>query len=281
MHPTSTSFPSKRITVNGIGLNVIDVGEGEPVLLVHGFPDTHAVWRHQIPALVHAGYRVIAPDTRGCGESELPQRTADYRLPRLIADLAALLDALQIQRVRLVGHDWGAVIAWQFAIAHPLRVRQYVALSVGHPTAYARGGLMQKLKGWYVLFFQLPGIAEAVLKAFDWWVFRRVIGYPAEFPHWRKALSRAGRLTAGIRYYRANLSLVWPRAFPPVTVPVTGVWSEGDRFLTEAQMRDSAQYCAAGFDYVRVDNANHWLQLDAPERTTAVILQALEKENLR
>jgi pimeloyl-ACP methyl ester carboxylesterase len=268
-------FPGKRITVNGIRLNVIDVGEGEPVLLVHGFPDTHAVWRQQIPALVQAGYRVIAPDTRGCGESDLPPATADYKLPKLVADLAALLDALKIQKVKLVGHDWGAVIAWQFAIAHPQRVTRYVALSVGHPTAYARGGLMQKLKGWYVLFFQLRGLAEIVLKALDWWMFRAITGYPAEFPHWRAALSRPGRLTAGIRYYRANLSLVWPRRFAPVAVPVTGVWSDGDRFLTESQMRDSAQYCAAGFDYVRVDNANHWLQLDAPERTTAVILQAL------
>ena len=268
-------FTSKKLRINGIEMNVIDVGQGEPVLLVHGFPDTHQVWRHQIPALVNTGYRVIAPDTRGCGESQLMPSVADYRIENLIADLAALLDALMIEKVKLVAHDWGAVIAWQFVMAHPQRVERYVALSVGHPSAYGSGGIAQKLKGYYVVLFQLRGIAEWLLKRFNWKVFRLFTGFPGEQPHWRRILSRPGRLTAGINYYRANLQLILPRTYPHVTVPVTGIYSDGDRFLTERQMTSTAQYCEAGFIYRKVSGANHWLQLDAPEKVTPVILESL------
>src|SRR5512140_1209322 len=100
-------FNARRVRVNGLEMNVIIEGEGPDVLLVHGFPDDHAVWRKQIPALVTAGYRVIAPDTRGCGDSEVPPRVKDYRVDRLVSDLVGLLDALRIEKVRLVGHDWG------------------------------------------------------------------------------------------------------------------------------------------------------------------------------
>ncbi len=275
MNDRVTHPPSRTVQVNALAMNVIDVGQGEPVLLLHGFPDTHAVWREQIPALVDAGYRVVAPDTRGCGLSQMPRKTADYHLDHLVADVIALLDALGLDRVRLVAHDWGAVIGWQMAIRHPQRVERYVALSVGHPTAYARGGLMQKLKGWYVLMFQLRGFAEWLLTRRDWALFRWFTGFPGEMPQWRVVLSRPGRLTAGIRYYRANLGLVVPRRLPPVQVPVIGFYSDGDRFLTEGQMIDSARYCEAGFRYRRIAGANHWMQLDAPQRVNAHLLDAL------
>ena len=108
------AFNSRRIAVNGVTLNVIVEGKGPDVLLVHGFPDCHDVWRHQIPALVEAGYRVIAPDMRGCGLSDAPAATSDYKVSHLVSDLVALLDALQIKKVRLVGHDHGALIGFQF-----------------------------------------------------------------------------------------------------------------------------------------------------------------------
>lgn len=271
-----TDFPSKQIRTNGITLNVIDVGEGEPVLLVHGFPDTHQVWRKQIPALLEAGYRVIAPDTRGCGDSDLPTQVKDYKLPVLVADLVGLLDALELDTVKLIGHDWGAVMAWQLALSHPERISQYIALSVGHPDAYARDGIAQKLKGWYVLFFQLRGLAEMLLTARQWWLFRKLINYAAEWPHLYPMLSRPGRLTAGINYYRANwLKLVLGRNFPRCQVPVIGIHSDGDRYLTEAQMRNSHKYCDAGFSFWPAPGAGHWLQLEQPERINALLLQAL------
>jgi pimeloyl-ACP methyl ester carboxylesterase len=136
--------------VNGVELNVVAEGEGPDVLLVHGFPDDHTVWRNQIPALVDAGYRVIALDTRGCGESEIKPCEDDYAIDTLVADVVALLDALGIAKVRLVGHDWGALQGWCFAMGYPERVDRYVAMSLGHPAAYARGGVAQKLKGYYL-----------------------------------------------------------------------------------------------------------------------------------
>lgn len=270
-------FPGKMLRVNGLTLNVIDVGEREakPVLLLHGFPDTHAVWRKQIPALVAAGYRVIAPDTRGCGESEMPTKVDDYHIEHLVADLAMLLDALEIDKVKLVAHDWGAMIGWRFIMAHPQRVERFIALSVGHPTAYGSGGLVQKLKSYYILLFQVRGFAEWLLKLGNGFLFGVVSGYRDELPHWRKLLTRTGRLTAGINYYRANWRMILPREYPHVKVPVTGIYSDGDWFLTEGQMTESARFCDAGFRYLKVTGTNHWMQLHAPEKVTPLILDAL------
>jgi pimeloyl-ACP methyl ester carboxylesterase len=263
------------LPVNGIEMNVMLAGEGEPVLLVHGFPDDHTVWREQVQALVVAGYRVIAPDTRGCGDSGVPRRVADYRVEILVEDLRALLDALGIDKVRLVAHDWGAVISWRFVLAHPQRVERFVALSVGHPTAYARGGLVQKLKGYYILLMQLRGLMEWLAMCGDWFLFRQMTRYAAEFPRWRDSLSRPGRLTAGMNYYRANLGALFAGELPSARVPVLGVWSSGDLFLAEGQMIASERYVRGPWRYARIDGANHWLQLDAPQHFNPLLLEYL------
>ena len=266
------------IKVNGIRLNLRLEGEGPPVLLVHGFPDSHAVWRRQIPALVAAGFQVIAPDTRGCGDSEISPDVADYRLENLVADLVGLLDHLGVDKVRLVAHDWGAVIAWHLVLAHPERVERYIPLSVGHPACYAHGGLMQKLKGYYALLIQLRGIAERLCRAADWAAFRLLTGYPEEFSQWRSCLERPGRLTAGMNYYRANFfRLLFSPDRRHAKVPVYALWSDGDRFLTEGQMTDSQKFVDGPWDYRRVEGANHWLQLDAAERVTDVLLSYLKE----
>jgi pimeloyl-ACP methyl ester carboxylesterase len=270
-----TPINSRRMRVNDVELNVVVQGQGPEVLLVHGFPDDHTVWRNQIPALVEAGYRVIALDTRGCGESEIKPREGDYAMDELVADLVALLDALGIAKVRLVGHDWGALQAWCFAMAHPERVDSYIAMSVGHPAAYASGGVAQKLKAYYLFGIQRRGLIEFLVTRFDWWLFGLVLHHPAEFRHIRARLSRPGRLTAGFNYYRANLCLIRGKAFPRLKVPVVGIWSDGDIFLTEDQMRTSKRYCDAGFRYFRIDGANHWPQLTAPEKLNPLLLQLL------
>jgi pimeloyl-ACP methyl ester carboxylesterase len=269
------NFNCRTVTVNGQQLNVIVEGEGPDVLLVHGFPDDHTVWRHQIPALVAAGYRVIAPDTRGCGESAIPASTSDYKIEKLVADLVGVLDALGIDKVRLVGHDWGAVQAWHLALWHPERVERYIAMSVGHPRAYATGGIAQKLKGYYIALIQLRGFIEFFVRALNFLPVQWMSRYPAEFPHIKARLSRPGRLTAGFNYYRANIGMLFPRELPRAVVPVVGIYSDGDIFLTEAQMRNSEQYCDAGWKYILVEGANHWLPLDAPERVNALLLEHL------
>ncbi len=271
---------TRTYRVNGIDMNVLDVGAGPAVLLVHGFPDTHAVWRKQIAALVAAGHRVIAPDNRGAGATDVSPRVTDYRVENLVADLVGLLDVLGVDRVRLVAHDWGAVIGWHLVIAHPERVARYVALSVGHPTAYLRDP-MQRLRGYYVLLVQVRGLAERVLACRDFLGLRLFARYDDELPTWRASLGRPGRLTAGLNYYRANLDLFRRRDHPPVQVPVLGIWSSGDAFLTERQMLRSRQFVAAPWRYARIDGANHWMQLTAPERLTALVLEDLAMEDLR
>ena len=201
----------QRYTVNGIEMHVVIAGSGPDVLLLHGFPDSHELWRHQIPALVAAGFRVIAPDLRGFGLTEIPKDgVAAYRAENLVADVVSLLDVLGVAKVRLVAHDWGAAIGWLVAIRHPERIDRYVAISVGHPTAYARGGFKQKLMGWYILMFQLRGFAEWLFSSNDFALFERLSGFPQELPNWRADLVRLGRLTAAMSYYRANIALILP-----------------------------------------------------------------------
>jgi len=265
-------FHSRTLSINGIQMHVVDEGEGAPVLLLHGFPDTHAVWRHQIPALVAAGYRVIAPDVRGHGETEAPKAVREYRLDQQVADVLGLLDALQItQPVRLVGHDLGAITGWVLAGRHPERFLKYAALTVGHPNAYATT-LKQLAKGWYALLFQLRGIAEFLMRAGNWYVFRRFAAHP-EAAHWIAHLSRPGRLTAAMAWYRANLFALLGAKFPPTPLSVLGIWASRDIALVEAQMTGSAQYVQGTWRYVRMDKASHWLQLDRPDEVNRLLLE--------
>lgn len=273
--PMREPLTSRTIRVNGLDLYVATAGDGPGVLLLHGFPDTHAVWRRQIPALVEAGYRVIAPDLRGFGASEMPNAVSAYAVEQLVADMVGILDALGIERVRVVAHDWGAIVGWLLCIRFPERVDRLAALSVGHPGAYVRGGPMQKLKGWYVLFFQLRGIAERLLPLGNWWLVRTWVGQPDELLRWRAALSRPGRLRAALNLYRANQRLFVRCSWPRVRVPVLGIWSSRDVALAERQMIQSARWVDAPWRYERIDGASHWPQLDVPERVNPLLIDFL------
>jgi pimeloyl-ACP methyl ester carboxylesterase len=193
-------------------------------------------------------------------------------MPNLVADVIGLLDALKIDKVRLVGHDWGAALGWQACIAHPERFDRFVAVSVGHPTAYAKAPLEQKLKGYYILVFQLVGVAERLLRAGNWKLLRVATRHCAEIPEWIRHLSRRGRLTAALNYYRANFGLLLTRDPAPVRVPVLGIWSSADVALCEAQMTASQAYVEAPWRYERIDGTGHWIPLEAPARLNALLL---------
>ena len=263
-----------QLSVNGLRMHVMSAGEGPAVLLLHGFPDTHIVWRKQVAPLVDAGYRVIAPDLRGYGQTDAPSAVSAYRLEHICTDVLGLLDALGIARARLVGHDWGAVIGWMLCMQAPQRVEQYVALSVGHPAAFARAGLAQYLRSSYMLWFMTPFLAEKSLMAGDFYLMERFTTDRTQVRYWRKSLSEPGRMTAALNYYRANVlrGPVMAAESGPVQVPVMGVWSNLDAALGEAQMRDSASYVDGGFRYERIEGADHWLQLTAAERVNALLL---------
>ena len=146
----------KRIeTADGISLAVGDEGDGAPVVLLHGFPDSSYVWRNQVPVLNAAGHRVIVPDLRGFGDSDMPPEVEASRITTIANDVVSILDALEIERADVVGHDWGAGLAWVVAGLHPGRVNRLVTMSVGHPNTQSDPPLEQREKSWYMLWFQL------------------------------------------------------------------------------------------------------------------------------
>lgn len=270
------SIPGTSVDVNGLTLNVLVEGEGEAVLLLHGFPDSNYLWRGVIPILVKAGYKVIAPDQRGFGESDAPEGKDNYDMELIARDAIAVLDELGIEKAKLVAHDWGAMIGWLLAGTYPDRFENYTAISVGHPKAYAGAGFEQKKKGWYVLFFQLVGIAEKAFMANDWAIFRKTVNDHPEIDHWIEDLSRPGRLTAGMNWYRANLSKLWKADFPRLKIPVFGIWSTEDVALAEDQMISSAAYVDAPWRYERLEGVSHWVPADAPEELSRMVLDFIK-----
>jgi pimeloyl-ACP methyl ester carboxylesterase len=270
---------TRTIDVNGLAFPVIDTGHGTPTLLLHGFPDSRHLWRHQIPALTAAGLRVIAPDLRGFGDAPRPEGVEAYRLTHILADLTGLLDALGCPRINLVGHDWGAAIAWQFAIHMPARVERLAALSVGAPGARGWESIEQREKSWYFHFFQTPKLPEAWMQHDDWKLLREWTRGAGDIDRYIADLSRPGALTAGINLYRANVGLRAPHAGPPpplpITCPVMGLWSDRDAFLIEDQMKNSGERVSGSWRYERVSDASHWMMLDQPATVNRLLVDFL------
>jgi pimeloyl-ACP methyl ester carboxylesterase len=263
-----------RVEVNGVGLEVADDGEGRPVLFLHGWPDSGRLWRHQVPALRKAGFRCIVPDLRGFGASDKPQEVEAYALPVLVGDVIGTLDALGVPRAHLVGHDWGAALAWAVASLFPDRVDRLVAVSVGFPAAFAAAGLEQREKSWYMLLFQFRDVAEQWLSMDEWRNFRQWARHP-DADGVIAVLEKEG-ITPGLNWYRANvppetlLSGVPP--LPPVQSPTMGIWSSGDIALTEAQMTGSKAFVSGEWRYERMDGVGHWIPLEAPDELNRLLV---------
>jgi len=266
------SIEGKRIQAGGIELNVQVAGEGPAILLLHGFPDSNSLWRDVTPLLVKSGYRVVAPDQRGFGASDAPKGTKNYRIEYIVRDAVQLLDVLGIEKAHLVGHDWGAVIGWFLAGEHPHRFHSLTAVSVGHPRAYANAGLEQKRKGLYTFLFQLRGLAEWYLSANRFARFRTWVHNYPEADHWISDLSRPGRLTAALSWYRANLRRVLAGQHPHCPLPTLGIWSSRDFALAESQMLRSREFVDADWRYERLEGFSHWIPLEAPGELSRLIL---------
>jgi pimeloyl-ACP methyl ester carboxylesterase len=264
------------LELDGISLYVEDHGDGVPVLLLHGWPDSARLWRHQVPFLVANGFRVITPDMRGFGRSQRPADVAAYRLPTMVADVTALLDRLGLDRAHVVGHDWGAAVAWLTAMYLPDRVRTLTAVSVPHLGAAET--VRQREMAWYQLFFQFEEVAEATLRYDNWAALRELTPGYRDIGRAIANLSRPGALTASLNWYRANLAPRMPGQrppLPPVTAPTLGIWSDGDRYLDGARMRASGDLVKGPWRYAELAGASHWIPLDAPEELSALLLDWL------
>jgi pimeloyl-ACP methyl ester carboxylesterase len=261
--------------------------DGPLVLLLHGFPETWRSWRHQLPALAAAGFRVVAPDQRGYGESERPAGARAYRLDEVAADVAALIERLGAARAHVVGHDWGAAAAWWTAMHHPERVDRLAILNVPHPRRFAAGLLgRQLLRSWYILFFQLPWLPERLLARADFALLRRLYRASAVRPDaftahdvdaYVAAFRAPGALTAALGWYRALLRanpLDLLRRIRPIAAPTLVVWGEQDTALC-AELATPDPLDVPQARVVFLPDAGHFVQADAPERVNALLLEFL------
>lgn len=269
------------IQANGLSFYVRDQGTGAPVILLHGFPDTGDLWRNQVPFLVDAGFRTIVPDLRGRGRSAGPTEVAAYRLSELVKDVGGILDGLNIPRAHVIGHDWGALLAWGFAALMPARVDRLVVLSVGAPGALAKPTLEALQKGWYRMLIVHDAEVEARLQRDDWFLLRLLLDGASDTEAYVRTLSEPGALAAGLNWYRANLTpesvLFGGKPLPPVQAPTLGIWSRGDRYLTEDAMVASKDRVAAQWRYERFEGS-HWIPIDQADRLNRVLLEFLPKQ---
>ena len=261
-----------------------EAGDGPDIALcLHGFPENRYSWRHQLPFLAGLGWHAVAPDLRGYGGTTRPAGRAAYRMPHLVADVAAIFDALGARRRLLVAHDWGALIAWQFAIEQTRPLAGLVVMNVPHPAVFRRvlrRSPRQIARSWYVFFFQLPVLPEVMLgaagaravgQAFAGMAVDKTAFPPEVLKQYRDAASKPGALTAMINYYRANLlSLASQAATPVVHTPTLMVWGEADSALG-LELTEGYEPYVADFTLRRLPGVSHWVQQEAPGRVNAAM----------
>ncbi|MBK9924358.1 MAG: alpha/beta hydrolase [Anaerolineales bacterium] len=267
------------IETNGVKLHVVQAGpkSGIPIVLLHGFPEFWYGWRNQIPALAEAGCRVIIPDQRGYNLSDKPKGVKNYDVFTLVKDIIGLIDALGYEKVNLVGHDWGAVVAWTLAIKYPERLHKLSIMNVPHPTVMRRflmRDFEQMRRSWYVMFFQLPWIPELGMRINDWHNLIRAthgtskIGsfINEDIEKYKEAWSQPDAMTSMINWYRAIVrNQTWAsNENMRVKVPTLMMWGMKDFALTHRMARPSMDYVDEG-NLILFPEATHWVQHDAAE----------------
>ena len=259
------------------------IGTGPPVLLLHGFPDSSLGFRDLCEALAGHGYRAIAPDLLGYGLSDKPQGLEPYRASAIVADLVALVHWSGAEQVAVVGHDWGGTLSYCLASEHPELVSKLVVINAAHPESYARAltRSLQLLRSWYILFFQLRGIAEWVVTRR--WVFhfmmrrlvaRKVRMTAARAEASRRELLRPGAVRAALSYYRAALK--WPiECARKIVVPSLILWGDADPAL-DRRLLDDLPERIERVSVHHVEGAGHFLQWDEPKRVADEIVGFLK-----
>lgn len=275
--------------VGGVRLHYAERGSGgRLVVLLHGFPECWYSWRHQLMALGDR-FTVVAPDMRGYNLSDKPARVEDYKIDLLIDDVLGLIHHFGEQTAAVVGHDWGAIIAWAVAQKHPEYVWKLVTMQVP-PKQVWRDNLTfrQALKSWYMLFFQLPRLPEWLMSANDFAfverIFKKTVARPGTFTDadievYKGALRERGALTAAINYYRANMLRMFLKRRRPqeemsdgrIRVPVLFIYGEQDNAVIPETVRNVKAYVDAPYREVRIPGSAHWVQNEAVEEVNAAL----------
>jgi epoxide hydrolase 4 len=284
-------FLHRRIDVGEVTLHVAEarpngeadeVPDGVPlVVFMHGFPELWWSWRHQLRAFADAGFWAVAPDMRGYNESDKPVGVAHYEVEKLAGDINGLVRALGRNNAIVVGHDWGAAVAWIVAEYFPEVVSRLAILNVPHPLQMARGlsTLKQLRKSWYMFFFQLPfGLPEKALAASNYAALRKtfeVDGFlPAEIEPYVEAMKKPGAATAAMSYYRAAIRRGALGRSPKTKVidcPVLVIWGDQDRHLGKEMSTPPARFVPDA-RVEHIPGASHWVQNAAPERVNELLL---------
>ena len=291
-----TTISNNYANVNGIRLHYAESGSGDKlVILLHGFPEFWYSWRNQLLAL-SGSFHVVAPDLRGYNLSDKPPRLEDYRIEKLAEDVVGLIDHFGAKQAAIVGHDWGAGVAWAVAQKHPERVSKLAVLQVPLLAAWrANLTLKQLLRSWYMFFFQIPRLPEWLMasrnfrsleQTFQEKVGRKNSFTPEDVERYKEAMRQPGALTAAINYYRANLR---DRLAAPsednqrdrrVRVPTLFIFGEQDFAIIPETVRGLEKYIDAEYRELRIPDSGHWVQNEAPDEVNAALLDFLGSENV-
>lgn len=267
---------------DGLNFDVTDEGpaDGRVVIALHGFPEDRQSWSAVIPQLTDAGYRVLAPDQRGYSPGARPKGRRAYVLSELTADVLALADVAGAERFDVVGHDWGAGVAWALAAQHPRRVRTVTSLTVPHPRAMADSLLhsTQLLHSWYFFFFQIPRLPEMAMKAAGPYraaqSFERDGLDPESARRYAQRMQNPDGITGPINWYRA-LPLGARAPMPPIEVPTLYVYGDRDRYLTRYAAERTARYVSGPYRFEVLEGMSHWLPTGAADRVSVLLREHL------
>ncbi|WP_372786285.1 alpha/beta fold hydrolase [Phenylobacterium sp.] len=281
---------TRRISANGFDFAVDEAGEGDRLALcLHGFPESRFSWRFQLPLLAEMGYRAWAPDLRGYGETEpKPKDVASYRIERLMEDVAALIDASGAREVTLIGHDWGAGLAWTFAANRVRPLKRLVIMNVPHPGVFAehlRRSFRQMARSWYMLFFQIPGLpewlntrdgAKLIRRAFHDMAVDKSRFPDAVLDRYAADAQRPGAMTGMVNWYRAAAQSPGKLAgpWPMIETPTLVIWGEEDAALG-LELLDGTDAYVRDLTIRRLPKVSHWVQQEAPEAVNAILAEWL------
>jgi epoxide hydrolase 4 len=285
-----TDIRFAQVTVNGVKLHVAEAGpaDGRLVLLLHGFPEYWESWRIYIDRLAAAGYHVVAPDQRGYNLSDKPAGVRAYDIDVLAADIAGLAGHFGQRRYTVIGHDWGALVAWWIATKHPEQLDQLAIMNAPHPCVWREAmqdNPEQRRRSWYVRVFRLPWLPELLLRRRQFRVLaesisrreRRGTVTPEELDGYRAAWSKPGALTAMLNWYRAFLAKDLPASADcRITTPVLLIWGERDPYGVRKLADDTLALCDNA-QAVYFKDATHWVQHDEPERCCEALLGFLKR----
>ncbi len=285
---------TRRVQANGLAFAIDEAGSGQDIALcLHGFPESRLSWRHQLPVLADLGWRAVAPDLRGYGDTSRPRERDAYRIEHLVDDAAGLFDALNARRRLLIGHDWGGVIAWSFAMRQARPLDGLVIMNAPHPDVFRRviqRSPAQQARSWYILFFQLPWLPEAMLtangakaveRAFTSMAVNKDAFPPEVLEQYRRNAAAEGAMTAMLNYYRANgwALLTSARTDAPIKTPTLMIWGERDAALGLELTEGYAPY-VADLELYRLPNASHWVQQDAPEEVNTRLTSWMQRRGM-